>query len=137
MIRKIAIIAMVFSIVGLSIPLTTAENISNESGPEFEVGLEFCISVHGPSIYVKNVGDATAHNVKLTDLTVDGFVVYNNRVTSFRDDVEPGHAIFTYPNSFFIGFGIFKASITVTCDEGITGTGIGNGIIIGPLIIVP
>jgi hypothetical protein len=137
MIRKTAILAMVLLIMGLSIPLTPAEDTSNESGPEFEVGLEFCISIYGPSIYVKNIGDATAHNVKLIDLDIDGFVVYNNRVTSFRDDVEPGHAIFTYPNSFFIGFGIFTVSITVTCDEGVTGTGTGNGIIIGPIIFVP
>jgi len=137
MMKKIAIISLVFLMGGQGISLCIAEHTMNQPGPEFEVGFETCISVHGPEIYVKNIGDATAHNVKLIDLTIHGFIVYNNRVTSFRDEVEQGHTAFTYPNSLFVGFGIFRATITVTCDEGVTGTGSGNGIIFGPLIFVP
>ena len=137
MMRKTAIVIMVFLMLGLVVPLTTAGNISNESGPEFEVGIWSCISMTGPEIYVKNIGDATAHNVRLIDLTIDGFVVYNNLVTNWRRDAEPGYTILDYPNSLFIGFGMFTATITVTCDEGVTGTGSGNGIMIGPLMFVP
>jgi hypothetical protein len=132
MIRKTAILAIVFFIMGLVLP-----GISADSGPELEVGLRTCISMHGPEISVKNIGDATAHNVTLIDLTIDEFVVYNNRVYNWRRDLKPGYTLMDYPNSLFIGFGVFTASITVTCDEGATGTGSGNGIIFGPLIFVP
>jgi hypothetical protein len=37
----------------------------------------------------------------------------------------------------FIGFERFTATMTVTCDEGISGTGSGNVFIFGPLIFVP
>jgi hypothetical protein len=137
MMKKIIIVSIVCLMFWQGLPILIAEHTMKESGPEFEVGLWTCISVEGPEIYVKNIGDATAHNVTLTDLAINGFVVYNNRITHWRRDVEPGHALLDYPNSLFIGFGIFSASITVTCDEGVTGTGSGNGIIIGPLIFVP
>ena len=137
MMKKTAIMAIILLMCGQVLPFCIAENSVNEPGPEFEVGLATCISIHGPEISVKNIGDAIAHNVKLIDLTIQGFVVYNNRVTSFRDEVEPGHTAFSYPNSLFVGFGIFRATMTVTCDEGVTGTGSGNGIIFGPLIFVP
>jgi hypothetical protein len=137
MIRKIIIISIVCLMFWQGLPILVAPHTMKESGPEFEVGLATSISAHGPEISVKNIGDATAHNVTLIDLAIDGFVVYNNRVYNWRRDVKPGYTLFDYPNSLFIGFGIFTASITVTCDEGVTGNGSGNGIIVGPIIFVP
>ena len=52
-------------------------------------------------------------------------------------DVEPGTTWFGSPNSMFFGFGRFTATMTITCDEGITDTGSGNGFIFGPFVFVP
>ena len=140
-IKKITFLIITFVIIGLLLPLITAENTSNNSGPEFEVGLypsiSFGLNYDGLEIYVKNIGDSTAHNVTLTNLSIQGAVLYNNRVTEWYRDIEPGITLIDSPNSMFIGLGKFTATMTVTCDEGITGTGSGNGFIIGPLIFVP
>jgi len=141
MVRKIKFLIIAFVIIGLSFPLITAKNTSKNSGPEFEIGLYpsigFGLSFSGLTIYVKNIGDSIAHNVTLINLSIDGNVLYNNRVTEWRRDIEPGTALLASPNSMFIGLGRFTATMTITCDEGITDTGSGNGFIIGPLIFVP
>jgi len=109
--------------------------------PELDVFLWPCIGNgfrrDNLEIAVKNVGDATAHNVTLIDLIIDGNVVYNNRETEWGRDVEPGTTMMDYPGTQFVGFGVFEATMTVTCDEGATDTGTGNGIIIGFMIFVP
>ena len=141
MVKKINFLIIAFVIIGLSFPLATAENTSKNSGPEFEVGLYpsigFGLSFHGFEISVKNIGDSTAHNVTLINLSIDGNVLYNNRVTKWERDIEPGTTLLGSPNSLFIGMGRFTATMTITCDEGIIGTGSGNGFIFGPFIIVP
>jgi hypothetical protein len=109
--------------------------------PELEVGLWTCIgnglSEHSLEISVKNVGESTAHNIVLTDITIKGLVIYNNRETAWNRDVEPDHTLIDCPNTLFLGFGPFTATMTVTCDEGVTATGTGNGLTLGPLIFVP
>ena len=138
---KLAIVIISFLIIGMSLPTITAENTFEESGPELEVGLYTSIgnglASQGLCISVKNTGDSTAHNVTLIDLSIDGYVLYNNRVTEWGRDVEPGHTLIDYPESMFFGFGIFTATMTVTCDEGVNGTGSGNGFILGPILFVP
>ena len=139
--KKIIVLIITFVVIVISLPLITAENTVNNSGPEFEIslypiigsGLKFGTII----ISVKNIGDSTAHNVTLTDFSIDGNVIYNNRVTEWDRDIEPGTALLGAPNSLFIGFGRFTATITVTCDEGVNGTGSGNGFIFGFLIFVP
>ncbi|VVB61112.1 Uncharacterised protein [uncultured archaeon] len=139
--RKIIFLIAFCIITSLSLPLVTAENTTNNTGPEFEVGLYtsigFGLSFHGFEISVKNIGDSTAHNVTLTNLSIEGNVIYNNRVTKWERDIESGTTLLGSPNSLFIGIGRFTATMTVTCDEGIFGTGSGNGFIFGPFIIVP
>jgi len=139
--KKITFLIISFVIIGLSFPLITAENISNNSGPEFEIslytGIGFGLNYEGLYISVKNIGDSMARNVTLTDLSIEGNVLYNNRVTQWYRDIEPGVTLIDSPNSMFIGLGRFTATMTVTCDEGITGTGSGNGFIFGPFIFVP
>ena len=138
---KLAVVTISFLIIGMSLPIISAENTGDESGPELEVGLYtsigFGFNYGGLEISVKNIGDATAHNVTLIDLSIDGNVLYNNRVTEWGRDVEPGHMLIASPWSMFFGFGIFTATMTVTCDEGVNDTGSGNGFILGPLIFVP
>lgn len=139
--KKLAVVTICLLIIGMSLPIITAENTGGESGPELEVGLYPCIgnglSGYGLEVAVKNIGDTTAHNVTLTDLSIDGMVLYNNRETEWNRDVEPGVTLLGYPESLFLGFGTFTATMTVTCDEGVNATGTGNGLIFGPLIFVP
>ena len=141
---KLAVVTISLLIIGMSLPIITAENTGGESSPEFEVGLATGIGLglgfitdQSLEITVKNVGGVTAHNVTLIDLSIDGRVLYNNRVTEWYRDVEPGSTLYDEPNSLFLGFGTFTATMTVTCDEGVNGTGSGTGIILGPLIFVP
>ena len=137
---KLAIATISFLIIGMSLTTITAEN-TIDSGPAFEIGLATAIgnglAGQGLTITVKNVGDMTVHNVTLTDLSIDGKVLYNNRITEWYRDIEPGHTLYDEPNSLFFGLGMFTATMTVTCDEEITETGTGNGIMFGPLIFVP
>ena len=115
--------------------------VPNESTPELDVFLWTSIgnglTGYGLEIAVKNTGDAIAHNVTLTDLAINGMVIYNNRPTEWHRDVEPGTTLLEYPETLFLGVGSFKATMTVTCDEGINATGSGSGLIFGPLIFVP
>jgi hypothetical protein len=141
MVRKIKFLILAFVIIGLSFPLVTAENTSKNSGPEFEIGLYpsigFGLNFDGIYISVKNIGDSTAHNVTLINLSIDGNVLYNNRVTQWERDIEPGTTLLGSPNSMFMGLGRFTTTMTITCDEGIIDTGSGNGFIFGFLIFVP
>ncbi len=137
---KLAVATISLLIIGMSLTTITAEN-TIDSGPAFEIGLATAIgnglAGQGLTITVKNIGDMTAHNVTLTDLSIDGKVLYNNRITEWNRDIEPGHTLYDEPNSLFFGLGMFTATMTVTCDEEITETGTGNGIMFGPLIFVP
>lgn len=121
--------------------ITPISAINNSSGPELEVGLytsiSFSFNYEGLQIYVKNIGDETAHNIKLINLSIDGHVLYNNRVTEWDRDIEPGHTLIDSPHTMFIGIGVFTATMTVTCDENIISTGSGNGFILGMFIFVP
>jgi hypothetical protein len=124
------------------------ENTLNVSEPEFEVGLypgvysgvfnNFLPLPFGSlRISVKNIGDETAHNVTLINLSIDENVLYNSRVTEWKKDIEPGQTIKQNPSGMFVGFGRFNATMTVTCDEGVIGTGSSSGFIFGIVIFVP
>jgi len=146
---KLAIVTISFLIIGMSLTTITAEN-TIDSGPAFEIGLATAIgnglagqgltitvknvgdmTVHNVTLTDLNVGDMTVHNVTLTDLSIDGKILYNNRITEWHRDIEPGHTLYDEPNSLFFGLGMFTATMTVTCDEEITETGTGNGIMFG------
>lgn len=139
--KKVATVSIVVLISMFSLPMIPASTVETESGPELEVFLGTCISngfrQDNLEIAVENVGDATAHNVTLINLIIDGNVVYNNRRTEWNRDIEPGHILYDNPRSLFFGFGVFKATMTVTCDEAVEATGSGNGIMLGFLIFVP
>ena len=139
--RKIAFLIVTCIITSLSLPLIAAESTAHSTGPEFEVGLYpgigFGLGFHAFEITVKNIGDSTAHNVTLTDLKIEGNVIYNNRITHWYRDVDPGVTLLSAPNSLFLGMGRFTATMTVTCDEGVTGTGSGNGFILGLFVLIP
>ena len=132
MIRKTAILVMVFFIVGLVFPSITAD-----SGPELEVEILTGPHFPSPSVRVVNIGDVTVHNLKLTDTLVDGNILYNNRDVTIEDSLEPDEWDITSVNSWFFGLGIFSITVTVTCDEGVFSSDVTNGFIIGSLVLIP
>jgi len=108
----------------------------NESGPVLDVRIITGPIFPGPSFRVDNIGDESAYNVELTDITVEGNVLYNNRIVKIADEMEPGDWDISIANSFFIGFGVFSMVLTVTCDEGVFYSDKTNGLIFGPFIFI-
>jgi hypothetical protein len=108
----------------------------NESGPVLDVIILTGFQFPGPSFRVNNIGDETVHNIKLTDITVNGSILYNNREMKIADEMEPGDWDISSANSWFIGYGVFSLVITVTCDEGVFYSDKTNGIIIGPFMFI-
>jgi hypothetical protein len=132
MVRKIAIFAMVFLLLGLMLPGITAD-----SGPELEVEILTGPHFPSPSFRVVNIGDEAVHNLRLTDTIVDGKILYNNRDMNMKDILEPDERDIASVNSWFFGFGIFSVTVTVTCDEGVFSSDVTNGFIIGSLVLIP
>lgn len=132
MIRKTAIVAMVFLLVGLVLPGITAD-----SGPELEVEVLTGPHFPSPAFRVVNIGDVTVHNLRLTDTIVVGNILYNNRDINIADSLVPDEMDIDSVNSWFFGFGIFSITVTVTCDEGVFSSDVTNGFIIGSLVLIP
>lgn len=138
---------LLMQIIPISVGVTNdAENNLDESEPEFEVGLVpgvfssipyFIFPFDGLQISVKNIGDATAHNVKLLNLSADENVLFNSRIIEWNKDIEPGQKIQRYLTVMFMGFGRFNMTMTVTCDEGVIVTGRSSGFILGILMFIP
>jgi hypothetical protein len=132
MIKKITIFAIVFLLSGLFLP-----TIQADSGAELEINVYTGFMFPAPTYWVENIGDAPAHNVKITDTAVEGNILYNNRVVNIADIIEPDHGKNCDSNSLFIGFGLFSITVTVTCDEGVFTSSETNGFIIGPFTFIP
>ena len=108
----------------------------NESGPVLDVRIITGPIFPAPSFRVDNIGDESAHNVELTDIAVEGNVIYNNRSGKIADEMEPDDWTINAVNSCFIGYGVFSIVLTVTCDEGVFYSDKTNGIIFGPFIFI-
>ena len=133
---KKTILCIIVSIMFLLTSLTFSVATHNESGPVLYVGILTGIQFPGPSFRVRNIGDESAHNVELTDIAVEGDVIYNNRSGKIADEMEPGHWTINAVNSCFIGYGVFSMVLTVTCDEGVFYSDKTNGLIIGPFMFI-
>ncbi len=116
--------------------LTFSVATHNESGPVLEVRILTGFQFPNPSFRVDNIGDETAHNIKLTDITVNGSILYNNREMKIADEMEPSDWDISSANSWFIGYGVFSMVLTVTCDEGVFYSDKTNGLIIGPFMFI-
>jgi len=127
------IVICLMMLVSLPVVMGTTHN---ENGPVLEVEVLTGPHFPAPAFRVKNIGDETAHNIKLTDITVNGSILYNNREMKISDEMEPGHWDISSANSWFIGFGVFSMVLTVTCDEGVFSSYETNGFIIGPLMFI-
>ena len=120
----------------MSLPMVMGATY-NESGPVLNIEILTGPQFPGPSFRVKNIGDETAYNVELTDITVDGDILYNNREMKIADELEPSDSDISSANSWFVGFGVFSIVLTVTCDEGVFYSDETNGFIIGPFMFIP
>jgi hypothetical protein len=120
------------------IPSISADNSFNESGPELETYILSGFSLIFTKIHVENIGDETAHNVRISEVTIDGNVIFNFQESKLWSvDIEPGAIVILDPNNMIFGFGKFTISMTVICDEGASSTSTVTGLIFGPIVFIP
>ena len=118
--------------------ITPISAVQNSSGPELESYICNGFQVSNFHIYVKNIGDETAHNVHIINATVEGKIYFNFQSSHLSSvDILPDMAARLDTNSMVFGFGNFTLSITVSCDEGVTTTSSVVVLIIGPFILIP
>ena len=135
--KKFFVISLVLLMCLCLIPGISAEKSNNE-GVELETSIMTGVNVWFFGIYVDNVGEEVAHNVRLTDVTVDGNVIFNFQESKqYERDINPGAMTLLDPNSGVIGYGKFDLSMTITCDEGCTLTSSVEGFMFGPFYIIP
>jgi len=139
MLMKRTLIVLTCVMIIINLPIYSAETTSNITGPELETyilrGLNNWLVIQ---IHVENTGDMTAHNVAITEVNVDGNVIFNFQTTTqWSKDLEPGEFMILDPNSIMIGFGKFTISMTVSCEEGASSTSTVTGLIFGPIIYIP
>jgi hypothetical protein len=121
----------------LILPMVFAEN-TIDSGPELESYIRNGFRISTFQIVVINIGDETAHEVKITHATVEGNIFFNFQESKLEsEDLGPGEVIELDTNSLALGLGNFSISITVSCDEGASSTSSVIGLIFGPFMIIP
>jgi hypothetical protein len=130
--RYITLFIVVFSL-GLIAPTLHA----SENTVDIDVYILSGPHVLSPKIKVTNMGESDIHDVRITDVSVEGNILYNNRESLLTDGLEPGEYTLGQPNSLFLGYGIFSMNITVECDEGTCTTDETNGFIIGWFFLIP
>jgi len=135
--KKIVIIIIAFVIAMMLVPSLTAES-PLETGPRLETSILTGFNMFIFQIFVENTGDEIAHNVTLTDVTVEGKVLFNfQEANLWSENIAPGSKTILDPNSLAIGFGKFSLSMTVACDEAVNSTSTVDGLIVGPVIFIP
>jgi len=134
--KKILAVIVICLMMLMSLPLVMGAN-HNQSGPVLNIEILSGPHFPSPAFRVKNIGDETAHNIKLTDIIVNGSILYNNRDMKIADEMEPSDWVISRSNSFFIGFVVFSMVITVFCDENVFYSDETNGFIIGPFLFIP
>jgi hypothetical protein len=123
--------------IGMMLLFIALPAVTANEGPQLDIHILAGQSFPAPTIKVTNRGDATAHNVRMTDVTITGKVLYNNRESTVATSLEPDSFTLCTPNSWVIGFGLFSMNITLECDEGVFVSETVNGIIIGALQLIP
>jgi hypothetical protein len=95
------------------------------------------LSFPSPLIRIENIGNSIINNVELTDIVIEGNILYNNRDVNVAAILEPGEVKIINLNSLMIGFGVFTINVVVTCDQGEFVSDETNGLIIGLIILIP
>lgn len=94
-------------------------------------------SIPSPLIRIKNTGNRDLHNVWITNTSISGNVLYNNRNVLITNILDPDDVTINQLNTWMIGLGTFSIQVTVTCDEGTFESDPANGLIIGPIVFIP
>jgi hypothetical protein len=127
-------------VVVISIPVAKCTAVNNSAKNNLKPILEITIfprfEILQIPFNVRNIGNVTVHNITYLGIHFEGNVVYNSRTKLMIEDLAPGDAVFGWSDRF-IGFGIFTANITITCDEGYIATASANGIVFGPIFFIP
>jgi hypothetical protein len=100
--------------------------VSNQQ-PILEVEIKTHNGIFVVPINVRNIGEQPAHNVTISDTSVEGNVVFNHRDYIVDDELLPGELGYSSVGIFF-GFRKFTVTITVSCDEDVSDTTSANGI---------
>ena len=115
---------------------TPFATVAMNSEPILKIEINPKINVLSIYYSVLNIGDATAHNVTYSNISFEGNVLYNSRTSILTRKLDPDNSVYA-GTDLFIGFGRFTATISVTCDEGVSDTTSVNGIVLGPLYFIP
>ena len=140
--NKIIGIVVCTLLIATTIPMAVTAN----EEPMLKVDIQHGLPYLQLFFFVRNIGDATAHNVTFTDVNISGDVVYNNRgyISIYNstnpynktNDIEPGNRGYGTVDSLVVGLGVFTVIITVTCDEGTFYSDKTYGLIFGPFMII-
>jgi hypothetical protein len=130
--KKGIVCGLVLLVIGLS--HTAYATVTAE--PVLDVTIQQWFGIFFVPFEVENTGDATAHNVRLANIEFEGQVLYNYRPMMIEDALEPGDNDFS-STYIFAGLGRFVVNITVTCDEGVSGTASANGFALGLFCFIP
>lgn len=137
LVKKTMLLSLFLGFSILIVPMVPSVH-TTQSGPELESHIRNGFRVATFEILVTNVGDETAHNVRISNATVTGNIFFNFQESKLpSEDIQPDRAIDLDTRSLVIGFGNFTLSITVTCDEGASSTSSVVGLIMGPFMIIP
>lgn len=104
---------------------------------ELDISINTGFSFPSPLIRLENTGNVALHNLKVTNTSVTGNVLYNNREVAIANTFGPSHVDLIMLNTWMIGFGTFSMTVTISCDEGVFVSQPTNGLIVGPFIFIP
>ena len=140
LVKKAILFFICITVIAVSIPITQSTVVNNSTnnniGPIVDIMIFTKLSLFTITFIVENIGDAPAHNVMYSGITIAGKVIYNSRSHLIIEELEPGGGVYGWSDRF-IGYGMFVAKITVTCDEGYMTSSSANGIVFGPINFIP
>lgn len=123
----------------MSIGENSTHNFTLNSIPYFSLDVSILpgASFPSPLIRIKNTGNRDLHNIWITNTSISGNVLYNNRNILIANILEPEDITINQLNTWMVGFGTFSIQVKVTCDEGTFESDPANGLIIGPIVFIP
>jgi len=124
-------------VVILSIGLISPIVHASENTADIDVYIISGPHLISPTIKITNTGDVAVHNILITNVSIQGNILFNNRESLIVDMLNPGEKAIGQPNSLFLGYGLFSMTITIECEEGVYTTDETNGFIIGWFFLIP
>jgi hypothetical protein len=119
-----------------SCSITGVANATGYTGPVLQVEIRTQFGIFYVGFSVENVGNETAHNITISNISFDGNIIYNSRTSLITQKLDPDRDVYDITEPF-LGLGVFTITINVTCDEGVVGTASANGIAFGPCFFIP